>query len=117
MKPRMLLLVACLLVAPPAMAQVGNEGLMWRMGDPFVFCKFGLDRKVKAWFPISPYTGQFMITPGYCPGPTPSCGPYLKGWDTDEIASFFVMQNTCPKPKKSGKWEGAGDGTKVPFKH
>lgn len=112
-------LTALLLLTLPtaALAQVGNEGLMWRAGDPFVFCRYGLDKKVKAWFPVRPYTGQFMITPGYCPGPVPSCGNYGKGWNQDEIASFFVMQKICPTPRKSGRWQGPGNGTKAPFKH
>ena len=118
MKRRMLLLVACLLAVPAAQAQRGNDGLIWRDGDPFVFCKFGLDQKIKAWFPISPYTGQFLITPGYCPAPVPNCGKFGKGWSKDEIASFFVMQRICPQPRKSGPWKGSpGDGQTLPNRH
>lgn len=115
---RRMMLIACLLVAPAAQAQVGNEGLIWRMGDPFVFCKFGLDKKVRAWFPISPYTGQFLITPGYCLAPVPNCGTYGKGWSPEEIASFFVMRRICPTPRTSGPWKDSpGDGRTIPYKH
>ena len=117
MKLRMLLLAASLLGANTAYAQVGNEGLLWRKGDPFVFCKFGLKDEIKAWFPIAPYTGQFLITPGYCPAPVVNCGTYGKGWSAEEIASFFVMQKICPTPKESGDWDGPGDGTNVPIDH
>ena len=119
MKQRMLLLVACLLAAPIAQAQTGIDGLLWRQGDPFVFCKFGhTDDQPKAWFPIAPYTGQFLITPGYCPAPVPNCGNYGKGWSAEEIASFFVMQRICPQPRESGPWKGSpGDGRTLPVKH
>lgn len=116
---RRIVLLTCLAAAPVVQAQVGNDGLIWRQGDPFVFCRFGLDKKVKAWFPIKPYTGQFLITPGYCPAPVPNCGTYGKGWSAEEIASFFVMQRICPTPRKSGQWDKSspGDGTTLPVKH
>ena len=32
-----------MLVAPEVWAQRGEQGLIWRAGDPFVFCRYGLD--------------------------------------------------------------------------
>lgn len=111
-------LLACLLISPVAGAQVGEQGLLWRAGDPFVFCRYGLDQRPKAWFPIPNYaTSPPMITPGYCPFPTPSCGPYLIGWSQTEILSYYAYLRICPQAQNSGRWDGSGDGTRSPFKH
>ncbi len=111
-------LFACVLASSAAAAQVGEQGLRWRGGDPFVFCRYGLDQTPKAWFPIPNYaTTPPMITPGYCPVPTPNCGPYLLGWSQTEILAYFTYLRICPQAENSGKWEGSGNGTRVPFKH
>lgn len=111
-------LLACLLASSAAGAQVGEQGLLWRSGDPFVFCRYGLDQTPKAWFTMPNYaTTPPGITPGYCLVPTPNCGPYLKGWSVTEIQSYFAYLRICPQAEDSGKWNGSGNGTKVPFKH
>lgn len=112
------LLLACALASSSAIAQVGEQGLLWRAGDPFVFCRYGLDKTPKAWFTMPNYaTSVPGITPLYCPFPTPNCGPYMIGWNQTEILSYFSYLNICPRAENSGRWEGSGDGTKSPFKH
>ncbi len=96
--------------------QVGEQGLLWRAGDPFVFCRYGLDQKPKAWFTAPSYVGVPPITPGYCPFPTPYCNG-LKGWSPTEIASYFAYIRICPQAESPGRWKGVGDGTTAPFKH
>ena len=113
--------LASALAAPLAWAQQGEQGLFWRDGDPFVFCRYGLDQTPKAWFPIPNYaTTPPAITPGYCPWPLPSC-PYpltaLKGWSQTEIQSYFAYLRICPQAEDSGRWDGPGDGTTTPGKH
>ncbi|WP_460834565.1 hypothetical protein [Lysobacter humi (ex Lee et al. 2017)] len=110
-------LLAAALWPSTSAAQQGEQGLMWRAGDPFVFCRYGLDQTPKAWFPVPNYTGAFAITPGYCPGPTPNCGPYLRGWTQTEIQSYFVYLRICPQAERSGRWNGPGNGTTTPFRH
>lgn len=101
-----------------AFAQQGEQGLMWRAGDPFVFCRYGLDQTPRAWFPVPNYaTTPPMPTPGYCPGPTPNCGPYLIGWSQEEIQSYYTYLQICPQAWTSGDWDGPGDGTNAPFSH
>lgn len=100
-----------------ALAQTGEQGLMWRAGDPFVFCRYGLDQTPKAWFPVPDYARSVpAITPGYCPWPTPYC-KYQIGWSFDEIAAYYTYLRICPQAERSGRWEGAGDGTQAPIAH
>ena len=113
--------VCVLLSVSSAWAQRGEQGLMWRDGDPFVFCRYGLDQTPKAWFPIPNYaTTPPAITPGYCPFPMQVCPyplSYLKGWSIKEIQAYFVYLRICPQAEDSGPWDGPGDGTTVPNKH
>ena len=100
-----------------AHAQTGEQGLIWRAGDPFVFCRYGLDQTPKAWFPVPDYaTSTPAVTPGYCPAPTTFCY-YQTGWSMEEIAAYFTYLRICPQAERSGRWEGAGDGTQAPTAH
>lgn len=102
----------------PAQSQKGTFGLMWREGDPFVFCRYGLDQTPRAWFPVSNYTTMPpMPTPGYCPWPTTNCGIYGIGWSQDEIRAYYTYLAICPQARTSGRWKGHGDGTTAPFRH
>lgn len=113
------MLLTCLLTSPTfAVAQVGEQGLLWRGGDPFVFCRYGLDQRMRAWFPVPNYaTSTPAITPAYCPGPTPYCGGQLIGWSFDEIFAYFTYLRICPQAERSGEWNGTGDGTMLPYRH
>lgn len=100
-----------------AYAQTGEQGLLWRAGDPFVFCRYGLDQTPKAWFPVPNYARSIpAVTPGYCPWPTPYCYS-LRGWSFEEIFAYYTYLRICPQAERSGRWEGPGDGTKAPFSH
>lgn len=116
MKLRMMLLVA--LACPVATtAQVGEQGLLWRDGDPFVFCRYGLDQTPKAWTPVPNYaTSTPVITPGYCPFPTTFCY-YQIGWSSTEILAYYTYLKICPQAGNSGRWDGPGDGTETPTRH
>lgn len=112
------MICSLLYIAPlAALAQGYYEPLRYRMNDPFVFCRHGMDQKPRAWSPLPPYTGPWMPTPGYCPMPTPNCGNYLKGWSFKEIDAWNQYVRVCPRAESSGKWDGSGDGSNVPFKH
>jgi hypothetical protein len=101
-----------------AQDQTGEQDLLWRAGDPFVFCRHGLRNTPRAWFPIPDYaTSTPAISPGYCPGPTPYCGGQLIGWSFDEMWAWWTYLRICPQAERSGRWEGAGDGTQAPFSH
>lgn len=111
------LLAAALWPATSA-AQQGEQGLMWRAGDPFVFCRYGMEHSPKAWYPIPNYaTSVPLPTPGYCPVPTTNCGTYGIGWTQDEINAYFTYLRICPQARNSGRWNGRGDGTTTPFRH
>lgn len=100
-----------------AQAQTGEQGLLWRSGDPFVFCRHGMQHSPKAWYTISDYaTSTPRPTPGYCPWPTTYC-QYQRGWTMDEIFAFFTYLRICPQAERSGRWEGVGEGTQAPFSH
>ena len=115
------LLLAIALCPSTGTAQQGEQGLNWRSGDPFVFCRYGLKSKPRAWFPIPDYaTSVPLPTPGYCPYPMTVCPyplTYLKGWTQDEINAYYAYLRICPQAEQSGKWEGQGDGTSSPFSH
>ncbi|WP_394000099.1 hypothetical protein ACF3M1_09555 [Luteimonas sp. WGS1318] len=101
-----------------SIAQVGEQGLLWRSGDPFVFCRYGLDQTPRAWFPVPNYATSIpMITPGYCPFPVPYCANAGTGWSPTEILAYFDYLRICPQAERSGEWRGQGDGTTAPFKH
>lgn len=103
--------------AAPLAAQVGEQGLMWRAGDPFVFCRYGMSHSPRAWYPVSDYARSTPLpTPGYCPWPTPYC-QYQRGWSMDEIFAYAAYLRICPQAERSGRWEGVGDGTRAPFSH
>ncbi|KPN20321.1 hypothetical protein AO715_10580 [Xanthomonas sp. Mitacek01] len=111
------LLVALGCIASPLAAQVGEQGLMWRAGDPFVFCRYGMSHSPRAWYPVPDYARSTPLpTPGYCPWPTPYC-QYLRGWSMEEIFAYTAYLRICPQAERSGRWEGAGDGTRAPFSH
>lgn len=111
------LLLAGLACPAAAVAQVGEQGLIWRGGDPFVFCRYGLDQDPKAWMPVPNYaTSLPMITPGYCPGPMPYCQVSI-GWSPTEIQAYFDYLRICPQAEDSGRWNGPGDGTQTPTRH
>ncbi len=111
-------LALMLAAASGASAQVGEQGLLWRAGDPFVFCRYGLDQTPRAWFPMPDYARSMPgITPGYCPGPTPNCGNWGQGWSMTEIQAYLLYLRICPQAERSGDWDGPGDGTTLPFRH
>ena len=118
MRIRTMLLLTLLAAPAAASAQVGEQGLVWRAGDPFVFCRYGLDQTPRAWFPVPNYATSIpMVTPGYCPLPVPYCMNVGTGWSPTEIWSYFDYLRICPQAERSGDWQGAGDGTTVPIKH
>ncbi|MFL6586237.1 MAG: hypothetical protein ACJ8GV_05075 [Luteimonas sp.] len=97
--------------------QTGEQGLLWRAGDPFVFCRYGMRHSPRAWYPVADYTRSLpRPSPGYCPVPTTWCY-YQRGWTMDEIAAYFTYLRICPQAERSGRWDGAGDGTQAPFSH
>lgn len=111
------LLLAVLACPAAVVAQVGVQGLIWRGGDPFVFCRYGLDQDPKAWVPTPNYATSIpMVTPGYCSMPTPYC-QYQTGWSLTEIQSYYVYLRICPQARDSGRWDGSGDGTHLPTRH
>ena len=118
MKLRTMLLLTGLACPALVAAQVGTQGLIWRDGDPFVFCRYGLDQTPRSWFPMPNYTTSLPgITPTYCPIPTPYCGGQMTGWTFTEIQAYFVYLSICPQAERSGDWKGRGDGTTVPHTH
>lgn len=117
---RVTLVLMLAVVAPgrsDAQSQTGEQGLLWRSGDPFVFCRHGMRHSPKAWYTVSDYAKSTpRPTPGYCPWPTTYC-QYQRGWTMDEIFAFFTYLHICPQAERSGRWEGVGDGTRAPFEH
>jgi len=100
-----------------AQDQTGEQGLLWRAGDPFVFCRHGMRHSPKAWYTVSNYATSIpRPTPGYCPWPTTYC-QYQYGWTMDEIFAYYTYLRICPQAERSGRWDGAGDGTQAPFSH
>lgn len=98
-------------------AQTGEQGLLWRAGDPFVFCRHGMQHSPRAWYPVPDYARSSPLpTPGYCPGPTMYCG-WFRGWSLEEILAYFTYLRICPQAERSGRWQGDGDGTQAPFSH
>lgn len=104
-----------------ALAQQGEQGLNWRAGDPFVFCRYGMKHSPRAWYPIPNYATSIPLpTPGYCPVPALTCPyplTYLRGWTQDEINAYYTYLRICPQAVNSGQWQGGGDGTQAPFGH
>jgi len=113
-----LLAIAALVpVGARAQDQTGEQGLLWRAGDPFVFCRHGMRHSPKAWSPVPDYATSIpRPTPGYCPFPTTYC-QYQRGWTMDEIFAYFTYLRICPQAERSGRWDGVGDGTRAPFSH
>lgn len=114
-----LLLAAAALMPGDSRAQnpTCEQGLLWRAGDPFVFCRHGMRHSPRAWYPVPNYaTSTPLPTPGYCPWPTVYCY-WSKGWSPDEIAAYYAYMRICPRAGRSGRWNGTGDGTRTPFAH
>lgn len=121
MRQWMSLLFVVLMLPSMAAAQQGEQGLMWRDGDPFVFCRYGMKHTPRAWYPIPNYaTSVPLPTPGYCPFPAITCPyplSYLRGWSQDEIRAYYTYLRICPQAERSGRWDGRGDGTTSPHSH
>lgn len=109
--------LSALLFSTQAQGQTGEQGLLWRDGDPFVFCRHGMKHTPRAWIPVPDYTRTPPTpTPGYCPWPTPFCY-YQTGWSWDEIFAYYAYLQICPQAERSGRWQGPGDGTRSPYSH
>ncbi len=117
---RVTLVLMLAVVAPgrsDAQSQTGEQGLLWRSGDPFVFCRHGMRHSPRAWFPVPDYATSIPLpSPGYCPWPTLYCN-WAQGWSPEEMAAYFTYLRICPQAERSGRWEGVGDGTQAPFSH
>src|SRR5580765_8980572 len=82
--------------------------LRWRDNDPFVFCTQGIKDQDRAWRPIDPISGAWMLTPGYCPFPVTGSCPYpftmLMAWSQNSFDSFWDYQSVCKWPHRKGDW-------------
>lgn len=120
------LLAAC---ACTAAAQSGGyyeplraAGQVERDNDPFVFCRYGLKHRPRAWSPVPDYVHSTPLpTPGYCPYPStsPCCAGNvcLKAWTQEEFDAFFLYKRVCLQAEQSGTWRGSGNGTQSPYSH
>jgi hypothetical protein len=97
----------------PAFAQY-YEPLQFRANDPFVFCHYGYEPlPINAcWIPISPYTGEFVLT-GMCDPPN----TYGRPWTARDTQALQQYVTACPAAVNSGEWSGSGDPQTTPFQH
>jgi hypothetical protein len=91
------------------------EPLRYRADDPFVFCTQGQDKNKypdRCWWPLPPYTGNFM--------PDPTCNPpnqYGRSWTKADWDSLAQYQRVCPQARQNGDWEGRQPAEQTPVVH
>lgn len=94
-----------------------------RKNDPFVFCRYGMNKRTPAWKP-SPFTGGRYNGPWvpnipFCPYPNTGtcCFGYVcfRPWPQEDFQAVFLYMATCAAAgSQTGKnWNGPGDGRRV----
>ena len=102
-------------------SQKGEQGLDYREGDPFLFCKEGLKRP-RAWAPLDPAHGIHIVELGYCPiehdgGTCPMCiheeGVHFTHWSHDDYEALQQFRRICPIAIETGRWDGENGSYKT----
>jgi hypothetical protein len=100
------------------------NGNLQREDDPFLFCTKGMKKSNPAWKPDSPASAGYIpqTHKGWCPHPTTSTCCYgkvcFRPWPQEDYDAYTKLRVVvCPAGQKAGKWEGQGDGSKVPHDH
>ncbi|MGY0505430.1 hypothetical protein [Luteimonas sp. e5] len=95
-----------------------SSGRLFRDNDPFLFCTQGMRERPRAWNPLKPSLGLWIVTPGYCIVPSTSCPyPYSISWSQREVDGERLYRTVCPAAMREGAWEGEGQPDRTPWVH